>query len=58
MLDYSGYFKSYLKEDFGISLIPAIREIGNPGTTFDENRFSGEGLIDGLAKLQHPDNHL
>lgn len=54
ILDYSGYFK----KDFKISLIPAIREVGNPGTTFDENRFSGEGLIDELAKLQHPDNHL
>jgi predicted ATP-dependent endonuclease of OLD family len=56
MLDYSGYFKSYFKEDFGISLIPAIREIGNPGTTFDEKKeFNGQGLIDGLLKLQQPD---
>jgi predicted ATP-dependent endonuclease of OLD family len=59
ILDYSGYFKSYFKEDFGISLIPAIREIGNPGTTFDDKKgFDGQGLIDELAKLQHPDNHL
>jgi AAA15 family ATPase/GTPase len=59
ILDYSGYFESYFKEDFGISLIPAIREIGNPGTTFDEKKeFNGQGLIDGLAELQHPANYF
>ena len=56
ILDYSGYFKSYFKEDFGISLIPAIREVGNPGTIFNDNEFNGQGLIDGLAELQHPDH--
>ena len=56
ILDYSGYFKSYFKKDFGISLIPAIREVGNPGTIFNDNEFNGQGLIDGLAELQHPDH--
>ncbi|MEB3121118.1 MAG: AAA family ATPase [Snowella sp.] len=56
ILDYSGHFENYFKEDFAISLIPAIREIGNPGTTFDEKKeFNGQGLIDGLLKLQQPD---
>jgi predicted ATP-dependent endonuclease of OLD family len=50
-------YSSYLDEDnYKISLIPAIREVGNPGTTFDENEFNGQGLIDGLAQLQHPDH--
>lgn len=36
-----------------ISIIPAIRNIGEAGTTFDDN-FSGLGLIDRLAQLQNP----
>ena len=52
ILNYSGYLYSY----FDVSLIPAIREIGNSGTTFDEHQFNGQGLIDGLAQLQHPDH--
>ena len=52
ILNYSGYLDSY----FDISLIPAIREIGNSGITFDEKKeFNGQGLIDGLFKLQQPD---
>jgi len=35
-----------------IRLIPAIREIGATGSTFDD--FSGKGLIDKLAELQNP----
>jgi AAA15 family ATPase/GTPase len=55
--DYMVIYSSYLDEDnYKISLIPAIREVGNPGTTFNENEFNGQGLIDGLAQLQHPDH--
>ncbi|VXC03585.1 conserved hypothetical protein [Pseudomonas sp. 8BK] len=35
-----------------IELIPAIRKIGTPGTNDDD--YSGEGIINRLAKLQNP----
>lgn len=38
-----------------IILIPAIRVIGAPGTT--PHDFSGVGIIDRLAELQHPPHH-
>ncbi len=36
-----------------VKMIPAIRQIGKHGTVSDE--FSGEGIIERLAKLQNPD---
>lgn len=36
-----------------VKLIPAIRQIGKQGSSSEE--FSGEGIIDRLAKLQNPD---
>lgn len=36
-------------------MIPAIRQIGKQGSASDE--FSGEGIIERLAKLQHPNVH-
>lgn len=36
-------------------MIPAIRQIGEQGSTSDE--FSGEGIIERLVKLQNPDVH-
>lgn len=37
-----------------VCLIPAIREIGPKGETFDN---SGKGLIDRLAEIQNPDHY-
>ncbi len=36
-------------------MIPAIRQIGKQGSASEE--FSGEGIIERLAKLQHPNVH-
>lgn len=36
-----------------VKMIPAIRQIGKHGSVSDE--FSGEGIIERLAKLQNPD---
>ncbi|MHC9542590.1 MAG: AAA family ATPase [Vulcanimicrobiota bacterium] len=36
-----------------VTLIPAIRHIGEPGTKASDD-FSGIGIIDRLAQLQHP----
>ena len=38
-----------------IKMIPAIRQIGKHGSVSEE--FSGEGIIDRLVKLQHPNVH-
>ncbi|RWX45690.1 putative ATP-dependent endonuclease, OLD family [Candidatus Electrothrix aarhusensis] len=38
-----------------VKLIPAIRRIGEKGSTLDD--FDGSGIIDRLAKLQNPDVH-
>jgi energy-coupling factor transporter ATP-binding protein EcfA2 len=37
-----------------VSIIPAIREIGPAGGSFDD--YSGRGLIDRLAEIQSPDH--
>jgi energy-coupling factor transporter ATP-binding protein EcfA2 len=37
-----------------ISLIPAIRNIGDASSPYDEHDFSGLGIITRLAKLQNP----
>ncbi|MDD2776354.1 MAG: ATP-binding protein [Gallionella sp.] len=37
-------------------LIPAIRQIGKPDSISEE--FNGEGIINRLAKLERPDDHL
>lgn len=36
-----------------VKMIPAIRQVGKHGSTSEE--FSGEGIIERLAKLQNPD---
>lgn len=38
-----------------VRLVPAVRRVGEAGTTAEEEDFSGLGLIDRLAKLQHPE---
>ncbi|MDP2694880.1 MAG: AAA family ATPase [Gallionella sp.] len=38
-----------------IKMIPAIRQVGKQGSASEE--FSGEGIIERLAKLQHPNVH-
>lgn len=38
-----------------VKMIPAIRQIGKQGSASEE--FSGEGIIERLAKLQHPNVH-
>lgn len=38
-----------------VKMIPAIRQVGKQGSVSEE--FSGEGMIERLAKLQHPNVH-
>jgi len=38
-----------------VKMIPAIRQVGKQGSASEE--FSGEGIIERLAKLQHPNVH-
>lgn len=40
---------------FNVKMIPAIRQVGKQGSASEE--FSGEGIIERLAKLQHPNVH-
>ena len=38
-----------------VKMIPAIRQVGKQGSASEE--FSGEGIIERLARLQHPNVH-
>ena len=38
-----------------INLIPAIRRVGKAGSQVTDGDLSGEGIIERLARLQHPD---
>ncbi|HZW26694.1 MAG TPA: ATP-binding protein [Gallionella sp.] len=40
-------------DSISVKMIPAIRQVGKHGSTSEE--FSGEGIIERLAKLQNPD---
>lgn len=42
-------------EAINVKMIPAIRQVGKQGSASEE--FGGEGIIDRLAKLQHPNVH-
>jgi len=41
--------------EINVVLIPAIRKVGDKGSSSEE--FSGDGLIERLARLQNPDVH-
>lgn len=42
-------------KSINVKMIPAIRQIGKQGSASEE--FGGEGIIERLAKLQHPNVH-
>ena len=45
---------AYKPQEISTVIIPAIRKIGDYGTDSEPEDFSGEGIIERLAKLQNP----